>query len=107
MSTAFPSVSHAGTELLGSLLMPFPKSRISAVDALNHLYFREDPPAKSSTLFPSFPSKAGRQSRPLLDSPHAPDRGPAPDLKQQAGFDNLVGQFNEPRPPAALPVRDI
>ena len=62
-----------------------------------HPYFKEDPKAKNSAMFPTFPSKAGQEKRRRIASPSAPKRGDAPkidgDLVDFSGI--FAGRENE------------
>lgn len=52
-------ISDAGIELISNMLALDPEQRISAREALQHRYFKEAPPAKNPSHFPSFPSRQG------------------------------------------------
>jgi cell division cycle 2-like protein len=69
----FPFLTATGIELLSSLLALNPEHRPTAKEVLEHGYFREAPKAKPSEMFPTFPSKAGREKR-RKRSPDAPKR---------------------------------
>jgi cell division cycle 2-like protein len=69
----FPFLTSTGIELLSSLLSLNPDHRPTAKEVLEHGYFREQPKAKPSEMFPTFPSKAGREKR-MKRSPDAPKR---------------------------------
>jgi cell division cycle 2-like protein len=69
----FPFLTATGVELLSGLLALNPESRPTAREVLEHEYFREQPKAKPSEMFPTFPSKAGREKR-RKRSPDAPKR---------------------------------
>jgi cell division cycle 2-like protein len=69
----FPFLTSTGIELLSSLLALNPEHRPTAKEVLEHGYFREAPKAKPSEMFPTFPSKAGREKR-RKRSPDAPKR---------------------------------
>ncbi|GAB7350619.1 hypothetical protein MBLNU459_g1185t1 [Dothideomycetes sp. NU459] len=71
----FPTVSNAGSALLTSLLSLDPSKRPGATELLAHDYFKEDPRPKSTTMFPTFPSKAGQERRRKMRTPNAPVRG--------------------------------
>jgi cell division cycle 2-like protein len=85
LRTKFPLLTSAGVDLLGKLLKLDPKQRISAVDAMDHPYFKEEPRPKSEAMFPTFPSKAGQEKRRRHFSPSAPMRGDAPVLEGNMG----------------------
>jgi cell division cycle 2-like protein len=53
-----PLLTEAGYDLLLRLLDLNPERRISAQQALRHAYFKEHPPPKDSSMFPTFPSRA-------------------------------------------------
>ncbi|KAL7955395.1 serine threonine protein kinase [Trichoderma compactum] len=72
----FPNLTAAGASLLNSLLALDPEKRPSAKEMLEHEYFRQDPKPKPESLFPTFPSKAGRERR-RRHEPDAPVRGQA------------------------------
>ena len=76
----FPFITAAGSDLLSSLLSLNPAKRPSAAEMLEHPYFKEDPRPKSTSLFPTFPSKAGQEKRRRVASPNAPIRGEAPGI---------------------------
>lgn len=76
--TQFPSLTIAGVNLLESLLSINPASRPSVLDVLAHYYFEEDPRPKASSMFPTFPSRAGMERRGRAQTPEAPVRGEAP-----------------------------
>ena len=78
--TRFPMATNAGAELLDSILALNPASRPSASEVLAHRYFRDDPKPKASSMFPTFPSKAGLERRRKVLTPEAPIRGDAPKL---------------------------
>ncbi|MCJ1402951.1 hypothetical protein MMC11_006172 [Xylographa trunciseda] len=80
----FPFLTNAGTSLLTSLLSLNPALRPTATGVLAHSYFKEDPKAKSSAMFPTFPSKAGQEKRRRAASPSAPKRGEAPKIQGEA-----------------------
>ena len=84
LSGRFPYLTSAGTTLLSSLLALNPASRPTAAEILVHPYFREDPKPKSTTMFPTFPSKAGQEKRRRVASPSAPKRGEAPRIGEGA-----------------------
>ncbi|MCJ1296178.1 hypothetical protein MMC34_007744 [Xylographa carneopallida] len=86
----FPFLTNAGTSLLSSLLSLNPALRPTATEVLAHSYFKEDPKAKSSAMFPTFPSKAGQEKRRRAASPSAPKRGEAPKiLGKEADFSGI------------------
>ncbi|PSN67468.1 kinase-like protein [Corynespora cassiicola Philippines] len=89
----FPFLTNAGSELLSSLLSLNPKSRPTAQEMLEHLYFSEQPKPKPTELFPTFPSKAGQEKR-RRKSPHAPKRGEAKGL-QKVDFSGLFAGREE------------
>jgi cell division cycle 2-like protein len=76
-----PRLTNSGADLLSSLLTLDPEKRISAVDALRHPYFKEDPQPKHPEFFPSFPSKGSGEKRKRFETPEAPrGGGEAPQL---------------------------
>ncbi|MCJ1420186.1 hypothetical protein MMC32_006543 [Xylographa parallela] len=86
----FPFLTNAGTSLLTSLLSLNPALRPTATEVLAHSYFKEDPKAKSSAMFPTFPSKAGQEKRRRAASPSAPKRGEAPKIQgEEADFSGI------------------
>ncbi|MCJ1350886.1 MAG: hypothetical protein MMC33_000867 [Icmadophila ericetorum] len=97
LRSKFPFLTTSGTALLMSLLSLNPKDRPSAAEVLAHPYFKEDPKAKNSAMFPTFPSKAGQEKRRRIASPSAPKRGDAPkidgDLVDFSGI--FAGRENE------------
>jgi cell division cycle 2-like len=70
----FPTLTHAGSSLLASLLSLDPAKRPTATETLAHPYFKEDPKPKATSMFPTFPSKAGQEKR-RKRTPSAPKRG--------------------------------
>ncbi|CAI7849086.1 unnamed protein product, partial [Closterium sp. NIES-53] len=50
-----PTLSEAGFDLLSRMLMCDPSRRISAADAANHAWFREEPLPKAQQDMPEFP----------------------------------------------------
>lgn len=82
-ATKFPYLSSAGLELLKQCLSMNPLVRPSAEDVLHHRYFSEEPRAKAKEMFPTFPSKAGLESRRKASSPLAPARGEAPTFNER------------------------
>jgi cell division cycle 2-like protein len=76
----FPFLTSKGSELLSSLLVLNPAKRPSAKEVLEHPFFAEDPRPKSTSMFPTFPSKAGQEKRRRRLTPNAPVRGAAPDM---------------------------
>ncbi|MCJ1313859.1 hypothetical protein MMC25_007539 [Agyrium rufum] len=89
LRSKFPFLTTAGTSLLSALLSQNPAHRPSATEVLAHQYFKEDPKAKSTALFPTFPSKAGQEKTRRQRSPNAPMRGDAPRL----GAGDFAGIF--------------
>ncbi|EDR15664.1 uncharacterized protein LACBIDRAFT_300809 [Laccaria bicolor S238N-H82] len=82
----FQYMTTAGINLLMSLLTYDPERRISAQEALQHVYFTESPLPKHPDLFGSFPSAAaGEKRRKPFDSPSAPVR--AADYKFLTDFE--------------------
>lgn len=71
----FPTLTNAGVDLLNSLLSLNPAKRPTAKEMLEHAYFSEDPRPKPTSMFPSFPSKAGQEKRRKQRTPQAPERG--------------------------------
>ncbi|KAJ8102672.1 kinase-like domain-containing protein [Lipomyces tetrasporus] len=72
LRSRFPYITSAGVDLLSSLLQFDPKKRITAKEALEHPYFKEEPMPKPPEAFPSFPSKAGEERKRKAPSPRAP-----------------------------------
>lgn len=93
----FPFLTTVGTSLLSGLLALCPTERPSAKEVLSHPYFEENPRPKSTSMFPTFPSKAGQEKRRRYASPSAPKRGAAPKIGAAAGdFSGLfAGQEDE------------
>lgn len=92
----FPLLTNAGTSLLTSLLSLNPSQRPTATEVLQHPYFKEDPKPKSTTMFPTFPSKAGQEKRRRVASPSAPKRGEAPRIGGEAAdFRGIFGGRDE------------
>lgn len=86
----FPFLTSSGTALLSSLLSLNPAHRPTATEVLAHPYFVEAPRPKATSMFPTFPSKAGQEKRRRHASPSAPKRGEAPKLTEQgADFSGL------------------
>ncbi|RKP16972.1 Pkinase-domain-containing protein [Rozella allomycis CSF55] len=71
LKAKFPYMTENGRDLLQRMLTYDPKQRITAEEALRHPYFKENPPAKDPSLFPSWPSKGSAERR-KRDSPNAP-----------------------------------
>ena len=78
--TKFPTLTNAGASLLNELLSLNPAKRPTAKVMLKHEYFRENPRPKPTSMFPTFPSKAGLEKRRRQATPNAPVRGAAPGL---------------------------
>ena len=76
----FPLITNSGATLLEELLTLNPASRPSASEILTHSYFKEDPRPKASSMFPTFPSRAGMERKARPRTPEAPRRGQAPKL---------------------------
>ena len=74
---------------MNSLLSLDPSKRPSAKEMLEHAYFREDPRPKPTSMFPTFPSKAGQEKRKQRASPNAPIRGAAPGLQGDVDFNSI------------------
>jgi cell division cycle 2-like len=85
----FPLLTNAGVDLLTSLLSLDPLARPTASEMLAHPFFAEAPRPKSTSMFPSFPSKAGGERR-RAASPNAPERGQAPKINVDE-FSGLFG----------------
>lgn len=77
LRSKFPFLTSEGSKLLTTLLALNPAKRPSADEVLASEYFREDPKAKSTEMFPTFPSKAGQEKRRRRGTPNAPERGKA------------------------------
>jgi cell division cycle 2-like protein len=90
----FPFLTASGSALLTSLLALNPAVRPSAKDVLEHAFFTEDPKPKSTSMFPTFPSKAGQEKRRRRATPNAPVRGAAPDL-QSLDFSGIFAGRDE------------
>lgn len=67
--------------------------RPSAVEALGHAYFKEDPRPKAKEMFPTYPSKAGQERRRRRETPSAPKRGEG-GAKVDLGAIDFTGLFN-------------
>lgn len=74
---AFKDLSDSGGRLLQDLLALNPNRRPDAREVMAHPWFGEDPRPKSAAMFPTFPSKAGRERRRRRETPQAPVRGEA------------------------------
>ncbi|KAK9390326.1 kinase-like domain-containing protein [Lipomyces mesembrius] len=72
LRSKFPYMTSAGVDLLSRLLQFDPNKRITAQEALEHSYFKEDPKLKPPQAFPSFPSKACEERKRKAQSPRAP-----------------------------------
>ena len=79
-ASKFQYLTKAGLRLLSSMLSLNPEVRLTASQALQHTYFKEDPRPKAKEIFPTFPSKAGLERRRRKHTPQAPDRGEAPKM---------------------------
>lgn len=75
IKSTFSDLSPAGTRLLEDLLTLNPNRRPDAAEVLEHPWFSEDPKPKNAAMFPTFPSKAGRERRRRRETPQAPLRG--------------------------------
>jgi cell division cycle 2-like protein len=51
-------MTEQGFDLLRKMLIYDPEERITAEEALNHAYFREDPAPKPPSEFPTWPSRS-------------------------------------------------
>ncbi len=80
MRSKFPLITNSGAALLEELLAFDPTSRPSASEILTHPYFKDDPRPKASSMFPTFPSRAGMERKARARTPEAPRRGQAPKL---------------------------
>jgi cell division cycle 2-like len=100
----FPLLTASGVDLLAAMLSLNPDDRPSPAQALGHAFFAENPRPKPTTMFPTFPSKAGGERRRRVSSPTAPKRGDAPmidvneftglfsaDVDKGAGFSLKLG----------------
>ncbi|KAK8564497.1 hypothetical protein V6N13_005296 [Hibiscus sabdariffa] len=69
--TGTPVLSDAGFDLLNKLLTYDPEKRITAEDALNHMWFCEVPLPKTKAFMPTFPAQHAqdRRMRRVLKSP--------------------------------------
>ncbi|KAE9987856.1 hypothetical protein EG328_001282 [Venturia inaequalis] len=85
----FPLLTSSGADLLNSLLSLNPAKRPSAKEVLAHPWFTQDPRPKATSMFPTFPSKAGQERRRRVASPNAPIRGDAPKL--DGDFSSIFG----------------
>lgn len=102
--TKFPFLTNAGADLLMSLLSLNPEHRSAADEVLEHAYFREQPKPKPMEMFPTFPSKAGREKRRRRDSPNAPKRGEAPGM-QNVDFSGIFANRDEEQAGAGFQLR--
>ena len=75
---------------MNDLLSLNPAGRPSVKELLEHPYFREDPRPKPTSMFPTFPSKAGQEKRRRHASPNAPVRGTAPGLLGEVDFSSIL-----------------
>ncbi|TVY54089.1 Cyclin-dependent kinase 11B, partial [Lachnellula suecica] len=66
----FPLLATQGGKLLTGLLELNPEKRPSAKQVLESAYFQEHPRAKSTEMFPTFPSKAGQEKRRKRGTPN-------------------------------------
>ena len=88
----FTYITHAGLELISSLLALNPSSRPTALECLSHPYFSQDPRPKPKEMFPTFPSKAGMEKRRRRETPEAPKHGQeAPQLDFASVFGGAPG----------------
>ncbi|CAK3819709.1 serine threonine kinase, CMGC family, CDC2 CDK subfamily [Lecanosticta acicola] len=85
----FSTLTNAGVGLLNDLLSLNPSKRPSAKEMLQHEYFQENPRPKPTSMFPTFPSKAGQEKRRRHASPNAPIRGAAPGLQGDVDFSSI------------------
>lgn len=92
----FPNMTSAGAGLLNELLSLDPDRRPTAKAMLQHEYFRQDPKPKPETMFPTFPSRAGQESR-RRHEPHAPGRGEAASFGDADFTGILQGRDKEER----------
>ncbi|KAH8835210.1 Pkinase-domain-containing protein [Flagelloscypha sp. PMI_526] len=83
-SQKLPHLSNSGIDLLMSMLTYDPERRISAIEALEHPFFKESPLPKHPDLFGSFPSVAAGEKKHRFSSPTAPR---AADYKLLTEFD--------------------
>lgn len=90
-----PVLTETGFDLMNRLLTYNPQKRITANEALKHLYFREAPLPVKESMFPTWPAKSekGSAKRPSHgNSPKAPSGGKAyatlvgEDEKLEKGF---------------------
>lgn len=66
-----PTLSPAGIDLINRLLSYDPDRRFTAVEALDHAFFRESPLPKDPSIFPTWPSRNAEEKRPR-NTPEAP-----------------------------------
>ncbi|KAF2725089.1 serine/threonine protein kinase, CMGC family, CDC2/CDK subfamily [Polychaeton citri CBS 116435] len=95
LQTRFPSLSESGREALASLLSLDPRRRCTARELLSHPYFAEEPRPKPTSMFPTFPSKAGQEKRKRWTSPPAPIRGETVSHFSRHDFSNVFTGRNE------------
>jgi len=88
-------LTSSGIDLLSSLLTLDPAKRISAAEALQHPYFKEDPKPKHPEFFPSFPSKGSGEKRKRWETPSAPKGGGDAPVLDGAKFGGLFRESEE------------
>jgi len=87
LNSRFPigTVTKQTLNLLNSMLCYDPKNRITAEMALKHEYFKESPPPKDPSMFPTWPSKADGKSGMKERSPSAPQKQEFGDNDERLG----------------------
>jgi cell division cycle 2-like len=88
-------LTSSGIDLLSSFLTLDPSKRITAAEALQHPYFKEDPKPKHPEFFPSFPSKGSGEKRKRWETPSAPKGGGDAPALDGAKFGGLFRESEE------------
>lgn len=87
-------INKTGLDLMTRFLAYCPERRISAVNALQHDFFKENPQPIDPSMFPTWPAKSEGSARPKQKaSPKAPVGGRLADIEAGVHDDILMGGY--------------